>query len=325
MFKYAICAISSAGIAIALGFSATVCAAFPDRPITIIVPYAAGGLTDSVARTLAEGITKELGVSVVIENRTGAGGKIGMDAIRRAPKDGYTLGIAVPGTMVMLPLIDPNYGMVPLKDFTPITIAVNTFTVLVVSKQALPSGGLEKFIEMAKTRPGKLNYGTPGAGTSFHFNSELLGSKLGIEAVHVPYKGESAALADLAGGQIDFMLAGEGAKAFVDGGRVRAIAVSSKKRIDGYPNTPTFMESGVDFSTDGWVGMIGPSDLPPAVLEKLLAALVATVKSAKAQAAFARMGYSPVGNTPAEFRKQVEESSIRYGDMLTSGKVKLGQ
>ena len=300
-------------------------AEWPTRPITIVVPYAPGGLTDAVARTISEGAARELGQPVVVENKPGAGGKIGMDYLRRAPKDGYTIGLAVPATMVTLPLTDPGYGMEPLKEFAPVTIAVDTFMVLVASKKILPSGGLKEFIALAKSRPGQLNYGTPGAGTSFHFNNVYFANLAGIQTVHVPYKGESGALADLAGGQIDYMLAGQGAKTFVDTGKVRALAVASKKRVEAYPDVPTFKEAGMDFSTDGWVGFIAPAGIPPAVLERLNAALVKTIQSPSVRASFASMGYEPVGSTPAYFRNVVQEASKRYGAMIESGQVKLAQ
>lgn len=297
--------------------------AWPEKPITIIVPYAAGGLTDAVTRALTEALGRELGQPVVVDNRAGAGGKIGMEQLKRAPKDGYTIGLAVPGTMVTLPLTDPNYGISPLKDFEPITAAVDTFTVLAVSKNVLPSGELKDFIALARSKPGKLNYGTPGAGTSFHFNNVFLANKLGIEAEHVPYKGESAALTDLAGGAIDYMLAGQAAKAFVDSGRIRALAVTSKQRVAAYPNVPTFRELGIDFTTDGWVGYVAPMGVPVAVLDRLNTAFVKAIQSPAVQRSFATMGYEPVGSSRQEFRKIIEGASRRYADILRTGAVKL--
>ncbi|MEP6587678.1 MAG: tripartite tricarboxylate transporter substrate binding protein [Polaromonas sp.] len=297
--------------------------AWPDKPITIIVPYAAGGLTDAVTRALTDAMGRELGQPVVVDNRAGAGGKIGMEQLKRAPKDGYTIGLAVPATMVTLPLTDPNYGISPLKDFELITVAVDTFTVLAVSKNALPSGDLKDFIAMARSKPGKLNYGTPGAGTSFHFNNVFMASKLGIDAVHVPYKGESAALTDLAGGAIDYMLAGQGAKVFVDSGRIRALAVSSKRRVSAYPDVPTFKELGIDFTTDGWVGYVAPAGVPAVVVDRLNSAFVKAIRSPEVQRSFASMGYEPVGSSRQEFRSIVEGASRRYADILRTGAVKL--
>ena len=181
----------------------------------------------------------------------------------------------------------------------------------------------EEFIALARSKPGKLNYGTPGAGTSFHFNNVFLANKLGIEAEHVPYKGESAALTDLAGGAIDYMLAGQAAKAFVDSGRIRALAVTSKQRVAAYPNVPTFRELGIDFTTDGWVGYVAPMGVPVAVLDRLNTAFVKAIQSPAVQRSFATMGYEPVGSSRQEFRKIIEGASRRYADILRTGAVKL--
>lgn len=315
--RYSVAAV----LALAAGTPAV--AAWPEKPIALIVPYAPGGLTDSVTRVLAEGLTRELKQPVVIENRPGAGGKIGMEQIKRAPADGYVIGLAVAGTMVTLPLTDPNYGLDPLKDFEPITLAVNTFNVLAVAPSTLPSGGLKEFIALAKSKPGQLNYGTPGVGTSFHFNNVLMAQLLGIDTMHVAYKGESNALIDVAGGAIDYMLAGQGAKSYADSGKVRPIAVTSNHRVQAYPDVPTFKELGIDFTTSGWVGYIAPAGVPPAVLDQLNAAFVKVIKDPKSQAAFEAMGYEPAGSTRAEFRKLIEDDLARYGSLITSGAVKL--
>lgn len=309
--------------ALALGIGGQAVAAWPEKPITLIVPYAPGGLTDTVTRVLGEGLTTELQQPVVIENRPGAGGKIGMEQIMRAPADGYVIGLAVAGTMVTLPLTDPNYGLDPLKDFEPITMAVSTFNVLAVSPKTLPTGGLNEFIALAKSKPGAFNYGTPGIGTSFHFNNVLLTQLVGMDAMHIAYKGESNALVDLAGGAIDYMLAGQGAKAYVDSGKVRALAVTSNKRVQAYPDVPTFKELGIDFTTSGWVGYVAPAGVPEDVLERLNAAFVKVINQPKQQAAFEAMGYEPVGNSRAEFRKLIEDDLERYGKLIRSGAVQL--
>lgn len=309
--------------ALALGVCAPAAAAWPEKPITLVVPYAPGGLTDSVTRVLAEGLTRELQQPVVIENRPGAGGKIGMEQVKRAPADGYVIGLAVAGTMVTLPLTDPNYGMDPLKDFEPITLAVNTFNVLAVAPSTLPTGGLKEFIALAKSRPGELNYGTPGVGTSFHFNNVLLSQILGIDTVHIAYKGESNALIDVAGGAIDYMLAGQGAKSYVESNKVRALAVTSNNRVQAYPDIPTFKELGIDFTTSGWVGYIAPAGVPADVLDRLNTAFVNVINEPKSQEAFKGMGYEPAGTSRAEFRKLIEDDLAKYGKLITSGAVKL--
>lgn len=311
--------------AAALAWAAPAHAAWPDKPITLIVPYSAGGLTDTVTRVLSEELGRELGQPIVIENRPGAGGKIGLEQLKRAPKDGYTIALAVPATMVLLPLTEPNYKLEPLKDFEPITVAVDTFTVLVAHSSVAPTGSLKEFVAYAKANPGKLNYGTPGPGTSFHFNNVVLAQKLGIETTHVPYKGEAPALNDLAGGAIQYMLGTQSAKAYVDGGRIKALAVAASQRVASFPGVPTLKELGVDFKTDGWVGYVAPAGVSGDVLDRLNQAFVKALKVPKVQELFAGMGYIPVGNSRSEFRTLIGKSSQHYDELLKSGAVKLSQ
>jgi tripartite-type tricarboxylate transporter receptor subunit TctC len=174
-------------LALFAGLSVSVAhAEWPDKPIKLIVPYPAGGLTDIVTRVLADEVGRNLGTTMVVENKAGAGGQIGLDTMLRAPKDGYTIALVVPATMITLPLTNANFKIKPLEQFAPITIAVDTFLTLVVDSK-LGVNTLPEFIAYAKRNPGKINYGTPGVGTSFHFNNVLMARKLGMDAVHVPY------------------------------------------------------------------------------------------------------------------------------------------
>lgn len=298
-------------------------AAWPDKPVTIIVPYAPGGLTDTVTRVLAEEVGRQLGQPVVVDNRPGAGGKIGTEAVSRAPKDGHTIGLAVPGTMVYLPATDKSFALQPLEAFEPITMAVDTFNVLVVNKGVAPSGKFKEFLEHAKANPGKLNFGTPGAGTSFHFNSVLLSQKLGISGTHVPYRGEAPALTDLATGAIHFMLAGAGAKQYVEGGRILPLAVAARRRVSAYPDVPTFHELGIDFKTDGWVGYIAPKGVPVAVLQRLNEAFTQAIQKPKVQESLAGMGYVPVGSSREEFKATMARNTETVRQLVASGAVKL--
>ena len=309
--------------ALSVGVAAPAAAAWPEKPITVVVPYPAGGFSDIVTRTLTEAVGRQLGQIVVVENRPGASGKIGLDQVRRAPKDGYTIGLALQGPMAILPLTDPNFGIVPLRDFEPITLAVDTFNVLVVSQEKFPTGGLKEFMAALRAKPGKMNYATAGPGTSFHFNSVILNEKLGIDAVHVPYKGEAPALNDVAAGVVDYMLASQGAKAYVDAGRLRPLAVAASQRIAPYRDVPTFKELGIDFTTDGWLGFVAPVGVPAPVIERLQTAFIKAVQMPEVHKALDVMGFKPVGATGAEFRRVIEQTSKRYDDLLRSGKVSL--
>lgn len=298
-------------------------AAWPDKPVLVIVPYPAGGFTDVVTRVLTEEVGRQLGQPLIVENRAGASGKIGLEQVRRAPKDGYTIGLVVQGPMTILPLTDPNYGIVPLRDFEPITMAVDTFNVLVVSKKLYPNGGLQDFVAKLKAAPGNMTFGSAGTGTSLHFNSVLLNEKLGINSIHVPYKGEAPALNDVAAGLVDYMLASQGARAYVDAGRLRPLAVAASHRIAPYPDVPTFKELGIDFRTDGWIGYVVPAGVPAPVIGRLREAFIKALNVVQIRERLEAMGFEPVGSTGAEFRRAIEETSKRYSELLRSGKVTL--
>lgn len=295
---------------------------WPERPIKLIVPYPAGGLTDIVSRLVGDELGRTLGTSIVVENRAGAGGQIGLQALLQAPKDGYTIGLVVPATMVTLPLTNPAYKIKPLEQFEPITIAVDTFLTLVVDKK-MGIDTVQQFADYARKNPGKMNYGTPGAGTSFHFNNVILAQKLGVQAQHVPYTGEVQMLNDIAGGQLQYALVSNAGKTFVDNGQVAALAVTAAKRVSSMPTVPTFKESGVDFVSDGWVGYVAAKGTPAPVLAKLQGAFVKALHAPAVQQKPSDMGYQVVGNTPAQFRKIVQDSSQRYGELLSTGAVKL--
>ncbi len=295
---------------------------WPDRPIKLIVPYPAGGLTDIVSRLIGDEVGRLLGTPIVVDNRPGAGGQIGLQAMLQAPKDGYTIGLVVPATMVTLPLTNPNYKIKPLEQFEPITIAVDTFLTLVVD-QRLGIKTLKDFTDYARKHPGKLNYGIPGTGTSFHFNNVMMMQKLGIQAQQVPYTGEAQILNDIAGGQLQYALVSNAGKVFIDSGQVTALAVTAKQRVRSLPDVPTFKESGVDFASDGWVGYVAAKGTPAPIMARLNEAFVRALQSPAVHQKLSDMGYQPVGNQPAQFRKTVQDSTKRYGELLKSGAVKL--
>lgn len=295
---------------------------WPERPIKLVVPYPAGGLTDIVSRIVGEEVGKALNTSVVIENKAGAGGQIGLQGVLQAPKDGYTVALVVPATMVTLPLTNPDYKIKPLEQFEPITIAVDTFMALVVDNR-LGVKTVNDFVALAKKKPGDLNYGTPGAGTSFHFNNVLMAQKLGIDTTHVPYKGEGAMLNDIAGGSLHYALVSNTGKTYVDAGQVTALAVTSAKRVNSLPNVPSFKELGIDFTTDGWVGYVVAKGTPAPVLNKLNAAFVKALNTPAVKKRLADMGYQVVAGTPEHFVNEVKAGTKKYSELLRSGAVKL--
>ena len=298
-------------------------AAWPERPITVIVPYPAGGLADAVARALSDDLSRQLGQPVVVDNRPGGAGRIGLDQLVRAPRDGHTIAVTVPGLMVFSPLTDKSFKYDTRKDFEPLTVAVDTYMVLVAHPSVAPQGTVRELQAYAAARPGQVNYGTPGAGSSFHFNTIVLSGLLGFESFHVPYKGEAPALLDLAGGSLQFMLAGQSARPYIEDGKIKALAVTAHQRVQSLPRVPTLKELGIDFKSDGWVGFVAAAGVPAPVLERLSEALRNAVRSPKAREQFQAMGYEPVGNTRAEFRALIDSRLQRYGEMIRSGAVKL--
>lgn len=296
---------------------------WPGKPIKIVVPYPAGGLTDIVTRSLSEELGRQLGgATVLVENKAGAGGQIGLEQVLQAPRDGTTIGLVVPATMVTLPLTNPNYRIKPLEQFEPITTAVETFLTLVVDTK-LGINTLPEFIALAKRQPGKLNYGTPGVGTSFHFNSVAMNLKLGIDTTHVPYTGEAKVLTDLAGGSLQFSLVTNTGKSFIDGGQVRALAVSSDKRVSSLPNVPTFREQGFDFKSDGWVGYVLAKGTPKPIVDRVNAAFVRTLQNPAVHKRLSDMGYIVTGTGPDAFTREVQDGLRQYGELIRSGKIKL--
>lgn len=296
---------------------------WPDgKPIKLVIPYPAGGLTDIVSRTVMDEVAKNLGTSIVIDNKAGAGGQIGLEQVLQAPKDGYTIALIVPATMITLPLTNPNYKIRPLEQFEPITAAVDTFLTLVVDSK-LGLNTVQDFAAYARKNSGKLNYGTPGVGTSFHFNHVMMGTKLGFDSVHVPYTGEIKVLTDIAGGQLQFALVTNTAKPFIESGQVKALAVSSAKRVQSLPQVPTFREAGIDFTSDGWVGYAVAKGTPKPVVDKMSAAFQKALANPAVAKRLTDMGYLVTGNTPEQFTAQIQEGTRRYVELFKSGKVKL--
>src|SRR5690606_21128553 len=192
-------------------------ASWPDRDVRIIVPYPPGGLTDTVTRVMAEQLSKDIGQSVVVENKPGANGQIGLTEVINAPKDGYTIGLVVPATMITLPLTNPNYKIKPLEQLEPLAVAVDTFLTLVVAPN-LGVKDINEFVERAKSK--ELMYGVPGVGSSFHFNNVMMAKKLGIKATSVHYAGESPILIAVAGDHLDYALVSNAGQTYIAGGKV---------------------------------------------------------------------------------------------------------
>jgi len=273
---------------------------YPNRTVRIVVPSQPGGGTDIVARVLANHYAKAFGQPFVVDNKPGAGNMIGIEAAARSAADGYTL-LTVPATLALNTVLYKKVPYHPVKDFAPITLAATAPLVLIVNP-ALPAQSLTDFIALAKREPGKMSYGTAGIGTAPHLCMELLKSMAGIDLLHVPYKGTAPAAGDVAGGQIAAMFATAlTARPMIDGGRVRALAVSGPKRVQALPHVPPVADAVPGYAAIQWYGLLAPAGTPPTIIARLNAEALRALKTAEMRERLALDGAEPQGSTPEEF------------------------
>ena len=294
---------------LALCCSQALAQGYPAKPVTLIIPFPPGGSTDIIGRIAADGMSRELGQPLVVDNRGGAGGAIGAKAIADGAADGYTLGIATISTHVVNPVVQKDLRYDPLKDFTfisQIAAVPNSMTV----HPSVPAKNLAEFIEYARKNPGKLNYGTPGVGSLGHLIGETFKYSAKVNLTHVPYRGAGPALNDALGGQVQVLFDNlPSSLPHIQAGRLRALAVASEKRVSSIPDVPTFAELGHPLVNDpSWFGLVGPARLSPEVVARLHSALVATLKQPEVQKRIADAASVPVGNSPEAYRKVVAEA-----------------
>jgi len=304
-----------------LAFGASA-ADYPSRPIHLIVPFAAGGGNDTVARLVGQGLTAELGQPVVIDNRPGAGGVVGAEAAAHAAPDGYTLFLGGVGSHAINPSLHEHLGYDPVKDFTPISLIASAPLVLVVHP-SVPATSVHELVALAKAKPGALNYASNGNGSSSHLAAAMFASMTGVDLVHVPYKGLAPALGDLLSGQVQLMFSSVVAiLPHVKAGKLRALAVSSKERLSLLPDLPTVSEAGVpNYQTSSWYGILAPAGTPPDAVARLNAAIVKVVAQPHVRQALAQEGADPVGSTPAAFGAFIQSERERLGEVIRTAKV----
>ena len=293
-------------LALAVFPIALVNAQYPNKPIKIVVPLAAGGTGDTLARTVAEEMAKELGQPVVIENKPGAGGLVGTELVAAAPADGYTLLAASPSHVINPALHSDKKTYDPIKGFEPITVMANTHQII-VAHPSVPVKDLRELIDYAKKNPGKLNYGSAGTGSATHLNMEMFLSMAGIDVVHVPYKGSTQARQDVLAGQVQLAMDGLlPLQPLIKDGRLKAIALTSTKRAQSNPDIPIIGEVVKGYGSDTWYGLLAPGGTPKDVVAKLHAAAVKALNSAAARDRLGKLGAETVGNSPDEFRALIE-------------------
>ena len=299
-----------------LGACAAHAQGYPSKPIKLIVPLAAAGTGDTLARAVGEAMAKELGQPVVIENKPGAGGLVGTELVAAAPADGYTL-LAVSPSHVINPALHAKKTYDPLKDFETITVMANTHQVI-VANPSTPAKTLKELIDYAKKNPGKLTYGSAGLGSATHLNMELFKSMAGVDILHVPYKGSTQARQDVLSGQVNLAMDGLlPVQPLIKDGRLRALALTSSRRSQSNPEIPTIAEAGVPgYATDTWYGILAPAKTPKDIVAKLHAAAVKALRSPEVADRLAKLGAEPVGNTPDDFTKLLAQEQKTWAKVV---------
>jgi tripartite-type tricarboxylate transporter receptor subunit TctC len=289
---------------------------YPSRPITLLVPAAAGGGNDTVARTVAERMSRLLGQQIVIENRPGAGGSLAARQVARSEPDGYTIGIGNPATLAIAPAMLPNVGYDPVKDFVPVgMIAASPHIILI--NNFIPAKTLGEFIALAKADPGKYTFASGGAGSPAHLGPELLASMAGIKLTHVPYKGTGPAIADLLGGHVSMTYSSlPPALGLVREGKVRPIAIASVKRSALLPDVPTAWETLPGYESTQRYGIIAPSNTPREIVMRLNAALNEALTSDDVKSRIAADGADTAPSSPEEYAADIAAAAAKWGGVI---------
>ncbi len=289
---------------------------YPTKPVRFIVPFAAGGSTDIIARTVGARVSELIGQQVIVDNRPGGGTVIGTEAVARSAPDGHTL-LVVPAPFTINPSLLPKLPYDPLADFTPITL-INTTPLVVVVNPSVPARTVKELIALAKSKPGALNFGSSGTGGSNHLAGELFNSMAGVKMVHIPYKGNAPALTDLVGGHVDLIFNGlTSAYPLIKSGRIRPLAVTSIRRSAVLPDMPTLDESGLKgFEAVAWNGLAGPAKVPAEVVDRLSSAVRKVLGNAEVRERLKSEGSDPVGSTPAEFARFIRDEIAKWAKVI---------
>jgi tripartite-type tricarboxylate transporter receptor subunit TctC len=296
---------------------------WPNRAIRLIVPFAPGGATDIPARLIAPKLSEALGQPVVVENRTGAGGIVGIQAAAQSQPDGYTMVIATNGEFVMNPSIYPKLPYDPFKDFAPVSIMVESPMLLVVPSTS-SYNSLKDIIAAAKAKPGAITYSTAGIGSTSHVLTEMLAQQTGVSLLHVPYKGGAPASQAVATGEVAMALLNLGSAVnFVKGGKAKAIAVTSAKRHPGFPDWPTAIEGGAQGFADAiWIGMAAPAGVPREIVNRMSAEVAKALRASDVSERLAQLGSDAVGSTPEEAAARIKREFPRYAAAIKKANIR---
>jgi tripartite-type tricarboxylate transporter receptor subunit TctC len=309
--------VAIAAAAFVASTSVSYSAPYPDRPIRLIVGFAAGGATDLVARILAQQLSEQMGQPVVVDNRSGAGGNIGADAVAKSSPDGYTLYLATIGTMSINPTLYEHISFDPIRDFAPISRITLVPQVLIVHP-SLPVHNVAEFIAYAKEQGSRLNFASGGSGTATHLAGEMFNAMAGVKMQHIAYRGTGPAMIDVLRGQVPVMFDQIATSMpLVAEGKLRALGVTSAARSPSAPNLPTISESGLaGYDVATWHGLVAPAGTPKPVIERLNAEVVKALQSTLVRERFKANGIVPISSTPEEFGQLIGSELVRWRDII---------
>lgn len=295
---------------------------YPAKPIRVVVPFPPGGGTDIVARTVTPKMAEILGQPFVIENRAGAGGNIGTEAVAKSPADGYTLVVASASTAINTTLV-PNLSWNFSRDFAPVVLmVVNNH--LLAAHPSVPANNVRELLALAKAKPGQVTYASYGPGSSAHLTAELFKLMAGVDLLHVPYKGAAPAVNDLLGGQVNIIFADVAAMlSHLKSGKLKALGIGSAKRFEGLPDVPTIAEAGVPgFEAGGFLGLAAPAGTPPAAIQALNAAAQKSLAMPEVRERLLGLASPPVGGTPEEFGSYMKREIDKWARVIRAANIK---
>ena len=298
--------------------------AYPTRPIRCVVPYPPGGPTDIIGRAIAQKLTESLGQPVIIDNRGGAAGTIGSEQVARSPADGYTLLWGTPGTHGIAPSIYPKLGYDPVKDFAPVTL-IALGTNLMAIHPSVPARSVQEFLALAKSRPGKLNFGSAGNGATSHMAGEMLKVMAGIDMLHVPFKGAAPAIVALMGGEVDMaILDAPALLPQIRAGKLRVLAVASERRSRVLPQVPTLAESGLPgYHASSWHALFAPAGTSRDIVTRLHSEITRIVKLPEITERLSAQGVEPVANTPEQLADFIKAEITRWARVVKASRAKI--
>lgn len=290
---------------------------YPEKPISWVVPFPPGGAMDAIARVISDTMSQDLGQSIVVENKPGAGGNIGAGQVAKAAPDGYTIMIAANG-MAVNPALYSNLTYDPIKDFEPISLLAAVPNILVTQTSRNDVNSLQDVMNKAKAEPGKYTYASAGVGTSIHLAGALFTYMGKLDMLHVPYKGSGPAVSDLVGGQVDYMFDSiTSAKPYIESGRLKALAISTAKRSSTLPDVPTVAESGLPgYELTPWFATFAPAGTPPEVIQKLNAAMLKAMDTERVKKVFATIGAERIGSSPAELKAYLADEAAKWKKII---------